>query len=314
MTNVERGSNDKSILYELEPVVASELNRHDGIAKPWYPHDFVPWSEGKNFYHLGGKDWDPEQSRLGETAMAAMYVNLLTEDNLPSYHREISSVFGRDSAWGTWVDRWTMEEGRHSIALRDYLVVTRAIDPIELEQARIQQVTAGYDSGDKTPLEAVNYVTMQELATRIAHRNTGLEAKRDGDEGADRLLGRIALDENLHMLFYRNIGTAAFQLAPNEMMQALTKEIIGFQMPGASSIPEFWPKAALIADAEIYDLNIHVNKIVKPTLEYWNVLDMPGLSGEGAAAQDKLGRFVTRKLDVAVQKLLEAREIQQSQS
>lgn len=300
-----------NILRELEPVVATELDRHDRMAKPWNPHDYVPWSDGRNFAYLGGEDWEITQSKLGHAARAAMYVNLLTEDNLPSYHREISTVFGRDSAWGTWVDRWTAEEGKHGIAMRDFLIVTRAIDPIQLEEGRMQQVIAGYDSGDKTPLEAVAYVTMQELATRIAHRNTGLESKKDGDELANRLLGRIAMDENLHMLFYRNIGTAAFETAPNEMMQALAKEIIGFQMPGAGSIPEFWENAALIADAEIYDLNIHANKIIRPTLEHWNVWNREDLDNEGAAARDKLGRFML-KLDTNVQRLLEGREEQKS--
>lgn len=295
MTNQENlRETDINILRELEPVVARELNRHEAAAKPWYPHDYVPWSEGKNFYYLGGEDWAPEQSKLGEAAMAAMYVNLLTEDNLPSYHREISHVFGRESAWGSWVDRWTAEEGKHSIVMRDYLTVTRAIDPIELETARMQQVTHGYDSGNKTPLDAVAYVTMQELATRIAHRNTGHEAQKDGDELADRLLGRIALDENLHMIFYRNIGTAAFKIAPNEMMQSLAKEVVGFSMPGMASIPEFWPKAKLIAEAKIYDLDIHAQRIVKPILRHWKVTDLSGLTGDGAKAQEKLGRLLDK--------------------
>ena len=83
-----------------------------------------------------------------------MVVNLLTEDNLPSYHREIATRFGRDGAWGQWVGRWTAEEGRHGIALRDYLVVTRGVDPVELEALRMEHMTAGYDSGDKTMLQA----------------------------------------------------------------------------------------------------------------------------------------------------------------
>ena len=66
-----------------------------------------------------------------------MVTNLLTEDNLPSYHRAIAEHFSLDDAWGAWVNRWTVEESRHGIALRDYLVVTRAVDPNALEQARI---------------------------------------------------------------------------------------------------------------------------------------------------------------------------------
>lgn len=298
------------MLRALEPVVEKELNRHEGMAKNWNPHDYVPWSEGRNFAYLGGEDWEPTQSRLGKAARAAMYINLLTEDNLPSYHRVISATFGRDSAWGTWVDRWTAEEGKHSIAMRDFLNVTRAINPVELEQARMQQVSAGYQS-DKSPLDAVAYVTMQELATRIAHRNTGIESKKDGDVLAEKLLARIALDENLHMIFYRNIGTAAFEVAPNEMMKSITKEILGFQMPGATTIPDFWANAAVIADAEIYDLNIHANSIVNPTLKHWKVWDRTDLSGDGAEARDKLGRYML-KLESKAQELVELREQQKA--
>lgn len=303
-------NNTTDILRALEPVVENELNRHERMAKNWNPHDYVPWSDGKNFAALGGNDWEPTQSKLGKAARAAMYVNLLTEDNLPSYHRVISTVFGRDSAWGTWVDRWTAEEAKHGMAMRDFLIVTRAIDPVHLEQSRMLQMTSGYTS-DKSPLEAVAYVTMQELATRIAHRNTGKESRKDGDELAEKLLARIALDENLHMLFYRNIGMNAFEIAPNDMMQAVTKEILGFQMPGSQTIPEFWANATVIADAEIYDLDIHANSIIKPTLKNWNIWHREDLTGDGAAARDKLGRFID-KLDTKVAELQEVREMQKS--
>ena len=154
-------------------MVAENLDRHLSMAQEWHPHDYVPWSQGRDFAFLGGEDWAPEQSQLSETAKAAMFTNLLTEDNLPSYHREIATRFGRDGAWGTWVGRWTAEENRHGIAMRDYLVVTRGVDPVELERARMDYMTSGYDSGDKTALEAVTYVSFQELATRVSHRNTG---------------------------------------------------------------------------------------------------------------------------------------------
>ena len=32
--------------------------------------------------------------------------------------------------------------------MRDYLVVTRGVDPVELERARMDYMTSGYDSGD----------------------------------------------------------------------------------------------------------------------------------------------------------------------
>src|SRR3954451_19086992 len=143
------------LLHELEPVVAENLERHLSMAKEWHPHDYVPWSRGRDFAFLGGEEWRPEDSQLDPVAQTAMTVNLLTEDNLPSYHREIATRFSRDGAWGEWVGRWTAEEGRHATALRDYLVVTRGVDPVDLENLRIAHMTAGYVSGDKPVLQTV---------------------------------------------------------------------------------------------------------------------------------------------------------------
>ena len=111
------------LLIELEPVVADNLTRHLDAAKEWMPHEYVPWDAGRDFV---AEPWDPGQSTLSPVAQVAFEVNLLTEDNLPSYHFEIASRFGRDGAWGTWVHQWTAEEGRHAMCMRDYLLATRA--------------------------------------------------------------------------------------------------------------------------------------------------------------------------------------------
>jgi len=276
------------LLEELEPVVAENLERHLAIAQEWHPHDYIPWSEGRDFALLGGQDYDPEQSRLSETAKAAMITNLLTEDNLPSYHREIATRFGRDGAWGTWVGRWTAEEGRHGVALRDYLVVTRGVDPVELERARMDHMTAGYDSGDKTPLQTVAYVSFQELATRVSHRNTG---KVTGDPVADQLLARIAKDENLHMIFYRNIVAAALDLAPDETMRAIADEVIGFEMPGAT-MAGFRRNSMIIATSGIYDLRLHHDEVIMPVLRTWGIFDRSDFGSVGEQAREELASFV----------------------
>ncbi|MGZ4509126.1 MAG: acyl-ACP desaturase [Blastococcus sp.] len=292
-----------AVLIELEPVVAQNLDRHLSIAKEWHPHDYVPWDEGRNFAFLGGEDWSPEQSRLDETAKAAMFVNLLTEDNLPSYHREIATRFGRDGAWGTWVGRWTAEENRHGVALRDYLVVTRGVDPVELERARMDYMTLGYDSGDKTPLEALAYVSFQELATRVSHRNTG---RATGDPVADRLLARIATDENLHMVFYRNLMAAAFDIDPDLAMRAVTTEVVGFEMPGAT-MAGFRKNSMLIAKAGIYDLRLHYDEVVSPVLRAWRVFERTDLGPAGEQAREELSQFLTG-LDAAATKFVDSRE------
>jgi acyl-[acyl-carrier-protein] desaturase len=296
-------SPQSAVLIELEPVVAENLDRHLALAKEWHPHDYVPWSQGRDFAFLGGQDWAPEQSRLDETAKAAMITNLLTEDNLPSYHREIATRFGRDGAWGTWVGRWTAEENRHGIALRDYLVVTRGVDPVELERARMDYMTTGYDSGDKTPLQAVAYVSFQELATRVSHRNTG---RATGDPIADQLLARIATDENLHMVFYRNLVDAAFDIDPDASMRAVADEVIGFEMPGAT-MAGFRKNSMLIAKAGIYDLRLHHDEVVSPILRKWRVFERTDLGPEGEKAREELATFLAG-LDAQAARFVESRE------
>jgi acyl-[acyl-carrier-protein] desaturase len=302
-------SPQSAVLVELEQVVAENLDRHLSLAKEWHPHDYIPWDEGRNFAFLGGEDWSPEQSRLDETAKAAMITNLLTEDNLPSYHREIATRFGKDGAWGQWVGRWTAEENRHGIALRDYLVVTRGVDPVELERARMDYMTTGYDSGDKTPLEALTYVSFQELATRVSHRNTG---RATGDPIADKLLARIATDENLHMVFYRNLVAAAFDVDPDLAMQAVTKEVVGFEMPGAT-MAGFRRNSMLIAKAGIYDLRLHHDEVVSPVLRAWKVFDRTDLGPAGEKAREELAQFL-EGLDAQATRFVESRERQRARA
>jgi len=291
------------LLHELEPVVEANLERHLSVARPWMPHDYVPWSRGRDFAFLGGEDWKPEDSPLDPVARTAMIVNLLTEDNLPSYHREIATRFGRDGAWGQWVGQWTAEEGRHAIALRDYLAVTRGVDPVKLENLRMDHMVAGYDSGDKSTLQAVAYVSFQELATRVSHRNTG---KAAGCPLAEQLLARVAQDENLHMIFYRNLVAAAFEIAPDETMAAVRDEVVGFQMPGAG-MPDFMRNSVTIAKAGIYDLRLHHDAVIAPVLKFWDVFDRDGLGPAGEQAREELAEFVAQ-LDQQATRFVEQRD------
>ena len=291
------------LLHELEPVVAENLDRHDRLAKAWHPHDYVPWDEGRNFAAMDGEDWSPEQSRLDETAKAAMVLNLLTEDNLPSYHREIATHFGRDGAWGTWVGRWTAEENRHGVVMRDYLVVTRGVDPVALEDARMVHMTNGYPAEDKDALRTVAYVTFQELATRVSHRNTG---KACNDPVADRMLARIAADENLHMIFYRNLVAAAFERAPDSTMRAIVDEVRAFEMPG-SDMPDFRRNSVAMAKAGIYDLRQHHDDVIMPVLRHWKVFERTGFGAAGEAAREELSQILAA-LDAAATRFEESRD------
>ena len=289
---------EAALLIELEPEAARLYDRHDKVAQEWFPHDFIPYRLGRDF---DKEPWTPDQPRLTGVAQTSFEIGLLTEDNLPSYHRLIHGMFGKgDGAWINWVGRWTAEEGRHAIVIRDYLVVTRNIDPIALERGRMTQLQQGYDHDSPDTLHGLAYVTFQELATRIAHRNTG---RYSDDPVADKIMVRIAADENLHMVFYRDILAAALKLQPSAAVCAIVDEVLAFQMPGAG-IPGFIRKAATIAKAGIYDIRVHRDEVLLPVIRHWGLFALEGLDAAAEEARRKLADHLD-KLDQAARRFEE---------
>jgi acyl-[acyl-carrier-protein] desaturase len=295
---VEIPTLDRRLLEELEPEAGRLLDRHLKVTQEWFPHDFIPYRLGRDF---DKEPWTPDQPRLTGVAQTAFEVGLLTEDNLPSYHRLIHGMFGRgDGAWLNWVGRWTAEEGRHAIVLRDYLVVTRNFDPTLLERGRMAQLQKGYDHDTPDTLHGLAYVAFQELATRISHRNTG---RYSADPVADRIMVRIAADENLHMVFYRDILKAALAIEPSAAVRAIVDEVLKFEMPGAG-IGNFMRKAADIAKAGIYDLRVHRDEVLMPVIKFWGIFELQGLDGAAEEARRRLAEHLD-KLEVAAQRFEE---------
>jgi len=282
-----------ALVSELEPVAGRLLDRHLASAREWFPHELIPYERGRAARPGAWTEADADLggASLPEAVRSSLYVNLLTEDNLPYYLRDIHILFGGDDAWGAWARRWTAEEGRHSMAIYGYLMVTRAVDPVALERGRMCQVSTGQVPAPVSAHDGLVYLTLQELATRIAHRNTG---KMLGDPVGYELMARVASDENLHHLFYRDLATAAFDADPSAMVLATEREVRGFAMPG-TGIPDFDRHAALIALAGIYDLAIHHNQIVVPVvMKQWRLGELTGLSPEADAARDRILDHIDR--------------------
>ena len=285
---------DVALLAELEEEAERLLERHYEATRSWHPHTFVPWSRGQDFEP--DYEWSPDEADLPAEVRSALFVNLLTEDNLPYYFRDIERMFGRDGAWGEWVRRWTAEEARHSAVIRDYLTVTRAVDPVELEEGRMAQMCGGRVPEPPTAIDGLVYVTLQELATRISHRNTG--ALLEDKAGYD-IMRRVAIDENHHFLFYRDAAKAALEINPSAAVEAMERQVIGFAMPG-EGIPDFTAHARAIANAGIYNLAVHHDQILEPiVVKFWDLPNLTGLTPEARQSQDKVMRYIEKSARVA---------------
>ena len=269
------------LIQTVEPDIRSLMDTHRKRREHWYAHEVVPWEQGRNYRD---EPWDESQATISRPVRTALVLNLLTEDNLPYYHARISGTFPDDSAMADWSKLWTAEEGQHSIAIRDYLLTSRNCDPRSLEDDRLATVTRGWSIGFTDPVDIFNYTSAQELATRVSHRNAGVQAD---DPIAYELMNRVAIDENHHFMFYRGVTTAMLREAPSLVLKSLRRVLGNFSMPG-TEIPNFQRRAVEIARTGIYNLRVHAEQVVQPLLRYWKIGDIGGLDAEASEAQDEL--------------------------
>ncbi len=277
---------DHAIVAELANPAAALFNRHLSVSKEWYPFEDVPWDNAADFAE---ERWNAEQYPLSEGVKSAIIVNVLTEDNLPYYTHTLMSAVRPEHPLNEWSRRWTAEEWRHSAAIRDWILATRAIDPYRLEDDRMVQMSRGQVPESGSVAEMISYVSFQELATQVAHRNTGqaLDKTRRGK----KIMSKVAGDEGLHHAFYRDLVLAALEIDPSTMVLAIQSELRNFKMPG-TGIPGFSQHQEVIALAGIFGAQQFVEAVVKPTLDSWRLFDLEGLSAEADQARDKIGRNV----------------------
>ena len=298
-----REFSETELLLELEPVVAGELDRHHAVAKEWFPHEYVPWSEGRTSTASSAARPGPSDSKIsprGPDRAARQPADRGQPPELPPRDRH---DLGPRRRLGHWVHRWTAEEGRHGVAIRDYLTVTRAVDPVALERARMEHMGEGFTNYDDGVLASLAYVSFQELATRVSHRNTG---KASGDPNCEQTARP-----------HRRRREPAHDLLPQPAQRGLRARPRpdhagdhrgGHGLPDARHHDRRLPrKSVAIANAGIYDLRLHHDDVLMPVLRKWGVFEMKDLDAEGEKARHELAEFLGR-IEIAAARFVERRE------
>ncbi|MBW0273304.1 fatty acid desaturase [Nocardia sp. MH4] len=277
---------DRELLDSLADVVETNLARHIEAAEGWQPHDMVPWADGRNFAFLGGTDWTPEQSELSDTAKLALTVSVLVADNLPSYHRELGKHL-RTGPWWRWVGRWTAEENRHEILIRNYLMVTRAVDPVALERARMAHMTEGFNRPPLHLIEVLATCAFEELAAAVRHRNT---AALGENPIVTALAEKLAADDELQAEFFAVLVGAALDLVPDQGVRAIADQVAAFRVPHVD-LPGGGSSDEALAEAGIYDPAKEGELVFKPLLQRWSIFTRTDLSEEGEKARAELAHL-----------------------
>ena len=262
-----------ALILELEPVVQRELRRHIDSEDIWYAHDYVPFEQGENFAFLGGKDWDASSVTLPKPVTDALEILLITKDNLAGYHRELVEHFILDDKWGRWLGRWTAEEHLHAVALRNYLVVTREIDPSANEDVRVQHVMKGYRADSYSQIETLVFMSLLERAHAVFCRNLQAEIS---EPILKSMVGRIARDEERHEEFFANLVAHCLTTARDETIAAIASRAGAFEPIGAD-IDAYQDKVRVVAEAGIFD-DAALRKVLSDRIAAWGVADAPALA------------------------------------
>lgn len=264
---------DMELTEELRGPVEEYFDRHMSSRKDWYIHEEIPLDGARDYRD---DPWSADDYPMPPGVREAVLVNLLTEDNLPWYTHLIAGLTSESHPLHGWARRWTAEEDSHSNAMRSWILPTRALDPVLLEDSRMQQLQGAEVPRMKTVSEMLAYTSFQELATGVAHRNVAKELRQiDRMPGEPQRYGgvvmaRLAGDEGHHHKFYRDVAKAGLEIDPSTMLIAISHQLRRFRMPG-TGIPHFAEYEKSIASAGIYDVRAFRDEVVKPTLGHWAI-------------------------------------------
>ena len=262
-----------ALTLELEPVVLQELRRHLDTEDIWYAHDYVPFDKGENFAFLDGKDWDPSQVTLPKHVTDALEILLITKDNLAGYHRELVEHFILEDKWGRWLGRWTAEEHLHAIALRNYLVVTREVDPTANEDVRVEHVMKGYRADSYSQIETLAFMAYYERAHAVFCRNLQEQISEPVLAG---LVGRIATDEERHEEFFANLVAHCLTYSRDETIDAIAARAAALDVVGGD-IDAYRDKIEVVAEAGIFD-KAALARVIADRIAAWGLADEPRLA------------------------------------
>jgi acyl-[acyl-carrier-protein] desaturase len=270
------------------------------VEQSWQPSDFMP--------DLTKDSWVEDISAVREKARAlpdellvVLVGDMVTEEALPTYQSWINRLDGvadptgaSEYAWAQWGRGWTAEENRHGDLLNRYLYLTGRVDMRAVETTIHHLINNGFDPQTQNdPYHGFIYAAFQERATKISHRNVGVQAKKAGDELLHKICGLIAGDEARHEKAYKLFMAKIFELDPAQAVIAFAKmmkakitmpAVLMFDGIEKNLFANFSTVAQKIGVYTVHDYAEIINDLV----HHWKIETTTGLSDASAKAQDYL--------------------------
>jgi len=295
------------VMQFLEKDVESLIEKYlIPIEKIWQPTDFLPDSEGDNFFEEV-KEIRELSKELPYDFWVVLVGDMITEEALPTYESWLMDVEGIDqvdkkNSWGKWVRHWTAEENRHGDVLNKYLYLSGRVNMREVEKTTQYLIADGFDIGtDRDPYKNFVYTSFQELATYISHNRVAKIAKKKGNKQLAKMCQIISGDEMRHHHAYSEFVERIFKVDPSQMMMAfhdMMKQKIA--MPAhflresgnkiSSAFEEFSNTAQRIG---VYTSTDYVD-ILDKLIKRWELDKITNLTDEAEKARDYLMKLPAR--------------------
>jgi acyl-[acyl-carrier-protein] desaturase len=280
------------------------------VEKIWQPSDFLPNSEGDNFFE--------EVRELREIAKelpydfwVALVGDTITEEALPTYESWLMEVDGVDNlernGWSKWIRQWTGEENRHGDVLNKYLYLSGRVNMREVEMTTQHLINDGFDIGTgRDPYKNFVYTSFQELATYISHNRVSQIAKSFGDNKLAKMCKLISGDEMRHHHAYSEFVNQIFKVDPSEMMIAFRDMMKNKIIMPAHFLRESGEKISQafghFSDSAqklgVYTANDYVD-IMQKLIDKWEIDKTTNLTDEAEKARDFLMKLPARMLKIS---------------
>lgn len=276
------------------------------VEESWQPSDFLPDLADEN-WHDAVIEMRRAALELPDELLVVLVGDMVTEEALPTYQSWLNRLEGvadptgaSPTGWAKWGRGWTSEENRHGDLLHTYLYLIGRVDMRSVETTIHHLINNGFDPQTQNdPYLGFVYTAFQERATRISHRNAGVQAKKAGDELLHKICGLIAGDEARHEKAYKLFMTKIFEMDPKEAVLAFARMMRSkITMPAVlmsdGKTPNLFAKYATVAQKIGVYTAADYAEIIDDLVGHWNIGAITGLSDAASKAQEYLCTLAER--------------------
>ena len=219
----------------------------------WSLRDDIPWGQCNPAL-------DPAVADIVESFCAV-------ELYLPDYVRNAMSIWRPSRACAWFYANWGYEESKHSLALADWLLRSRARTEEQMTDLEGRVFAFEWRVPHDSPVGMLAYAMVQELATGLSYRNLRQRLVGSGDDPALRkLLGLLGVDEQAHHSFFLKAVRLFLRHDREGTLRQLRRVLHNFAMPAIYEMADGRRRVEAIKALRVFDDRTYFDQVYAPVL------------------------------------------------